>query len=61
MKLRMLLVYTEPSKMRIGVAGFEQIANVVSFRAPDTTQIFLEKCSVLPQGDVVQNVTYGGK
>ena len=36
MKLRMFLVYTEPSTMRIGEAGFEQLANVVSFRAPDT-------------------------
>ena len=47
MKLRMFLVYTEPSTMRIGEAGFEQLANVVSFRAPDfmpLTQFSLEKC-----------------
>ena len=30
----MFLVYTEPSRMRIGEAGFEQLANLVSFRAP---------------------------
>ena len=63
MKLRMFLVYTEPSTMRIG-AGFGQLANVVSFRAPDfvpLTQFSLEKCIFLPQGDVVQNVTYGEK
>ena len=35
MKQRMFLVYTEPSTMRIGEAGFEQLANLVSFRAPD--------------------------
>ena len=59
----MFLVYTEPSTMRIGEAGFEQLANVVSFlcpwlRAPDT--IFSRKI-FRPQGDVVQNVTYGEK
>ena len=46
MKLRMFLVYIEPSTMRIGEAGFEQLANVVSFRAPDfvpLTQFSLEK------------------
>ena len=32
MKLRMFLEYTEPATMRIGEAGFEQLANVVSFR-----------------------------
>ena len=31
MKLRMFLVYTEPSTMRIGDAGFEQLANMISF------------------------------
>ena len=36
MKQRMILVYTEPSEMRIGEAGIEQLANMVSFRAPDT-------------------------
>ena len=36
MKLRMFLVYTETSTMRIGEAGFEQLANVVSFRVDDT-------------------------
>ena len=58
----MFLVYTEPSTMRIGEAGFEQLANVVSFCAPDfvpLTQFSLEKCIFLPQGDVVQKVTYG--
>ena len=33
--------------MRIGEAGFEQLANMVSFRAPDfvpLTQFSLEKC-----------------
>ena len=30
MKLTMFLVYTEPSTMRIGEAGFEQLANMVS-------------------------------
>ena len=61
MKLRMLLVYIEPSTMRMGEAGFEQYANMISFRAPDfvpLTQFSLEKCIFLPQGDVVQNVTY---
>ena len=46
MKLRMFLVYTEPSTVRIGEAGFEQLANVVSFRAPDfvpLTQFSVEK------------------
>ena len=52
----MFLVYTEPSTMRIGEAGFEQkLANMVSFHAPGT--IFFRKCIFLPQGDVVQNVT----
>ena len=41
MKPRMFLVCTEPSTMRIGEAGFEQLANVVSFHAPDT--IFPQK------------------
>ena len=64
MKLRMFLVHTEPSTMRIGEAGFEQLANMVSFRAPDfvpLTQFSLEKCIFLPQGDVVQNDTYAEK
>ena len=64
MKLKMFLVYIEPSTMRIGEAGFEQLANVVSFRASDfvpLTQCSLEKCIFLPQGDVVQNATYGEK
>ena len=64
MKLRMFLVYTEPSTMRIGEAGFEQLANIVNFRTPDfvfLTQFSLEKCIFLPQGDVVQNVTYAEK
>ena len=55
MKLRMFLVYTEPSTMRIGEAGFEQLAKVVSFRAPDfmpLTEFSLEKCIFLPQGDL---------
>ena len=46
MKLRMFLVYTEPSTMRISETGFEQLANVVSFRALDfvpLTQFSLEK------------------
>ena len=46
MKLRMFLVYTEPSTMRIGEAGFEQLVNVVSFRARDfvpLTQFFPRK------------------
>ena len=34
MKLRMFLVYTEPSTMRIGEAEFKQLSNMVSFRAP---------------------------
>ena len=59
MKLRMFLVYTEPSTMRIDEAGFEQLANMVSFRAPDT--IFPRKLYFLPQEDVVQNVTYAEK
>ena len=61
MKLRMFLVYTELSTNRIGEAGFEQLTNMVSFRAPDfvpLTQLSLEKCIFLPQGDVVHNVTY---
>ena len=29
------LVYTEPSTMRIGEAGFEQFSNVISFRVAD--------------------------
>ena len=60
MKLRMFLVYTESSTMRIGEAGFEQLANMVSFRALDfvpLTQFSLEKCIFLLQRDVVQNVT----
>ena len=60
MKLRMLQVYTEPSTMRIGEAAFEQLANMVSFHAPDfvpLTQFSLEKCIFLPQGDV-RKVTY---
>ena len=28
-------VYTEPSTMRIGEAGFEQLPNVISFRVAD--------------------------
>ena len=47
--------------MRIGEAGFEQLANMVSFRAPDfvpLTQFSFEKCIFLPRGDVVQNVAY---
>ena len=62
--LRMFLVYTEPSAMRFGEAGFEQLANMVSFRAPDFMpwhRFSLEKCIFLPQGDVVQNVTYAEK
>ena len=50
--------------MRIGEAGFEQLANMVSFHAPDfvpLTQFSLEKCIFLSQGDVVQNVTYAEK
>ena len=35
MKQRVFLVYTEPSTMRIGEAGFEQFINVISFRATD--------------------------
>ena len=34
-KQRMVLVYTEPSTIRIGEAGFEQLANVFSFRVPN--------------------------
>ena len=37
MKLRMFLVYTEPSTMRIGEARIGQLANVFSFRVADTT------------------------
>ena len=57
MKLRMFLVYT----MRIDEAGIEQLTNIISFRAPyfvPLTQFSLKKCIFLPQGDVVQNVTY---
>ena len=64
MKLRMFLVYSEPFTVRIGEAGFEQLANMISFRAPDfvpLTQFSLEKCIFLPHGDVVQNVTYAEK
>ena len=64
MKLRLFLVYNEPSTVRIGEAGFEQLANMVSFRAPEfmpLTQFSLEKYNFLPQGDVVQNVTYAEK
>ena len=64
MKLRMFLLYTEPSTMRMGEAGFEELANKVNFRAPDfvpLTQFSLEKCVFLPQGDVVQNITYAEK
>ena len=32
MKQRVFLVYTEPSTMRNGEAGFEQLANVISVR-----------------------------
>ena len=60
--LRMFLVYTEPSTMRIAEAEFEQLAIMVSFRAAEAlTQFSLEKCIFLPQGDVVQNVTYAEK
>ena len=62
MKLRMFLAYTEPSTMRIGEAGFEQLANFVRFRVADI--IFPRKkmyFSAMPWGDVVQNVTYGEK
>ena len=31
----MFLVYTEPSTMRIDEIGFEQLANMVCFRASD--------------------------
>ena len=46
MKLRVFLVYTEPSTMRIGEAGFDQISkhgqfSCPWFRAPDT--IFCRK------------------
>ena len=34
MTLIMFLVYTEPSTMRIGEAGFEQLANMFSFSCP---------------------------
>ena len=53
MKLRMFLVYTEPSTMRIGEAGFEQSANMVSFRAPDfvpMTQFSLKKMYISATG-----------
>ena len=43
MKLRVFLVYPEPSTMRIGEAGFEQLANVVSFRAPDFVPLFCRR------------------
>ena len=45
--------------MRIGEAGFEQLANVVSFRAPDfvpLTQFSLEKCIFLPQEDLFKTL-----
>ena len=35
MKQRVFQVYTEPFTMRIGEAGFEQLANVISFRVAD--------------------------
>ena len=58
-------VYTEPSTMRIGEAGFEQLANVVSFRVADTSFPRKKKkkknMNLLPWEDVAQNVTYGEK
>ena len=60
MKLRMFLIYTKPSTMRMGEAGFEQLANVVRFRIADTF-FPRKKCIFLSRGDVVQNVTYGEK
>ena len=44
----MFLVYTEPSTVRIGEAGFEQFSNVISFRAADV--IFLQMIFFLPRG-----------
>ena len=35
MKQQAFLVYTEPSTVRIGEAGFEQFSNVISFRVAD--------------------------
>ena len=35
MKQRVFLVYTEPSTVRIGEAGFEQFSNVIRFRIAD--------------------------
>ena len=55
MKLRIFLVYTESSTMRIGEAGFEQLANVVSFRVADTF-FPRKKCIFLPRGDVVKTL-----
>ena len=46
--------------MRISEAGFEQLANVISFHVADT--IFpRKKMFFLPQGDDVRNMTYGEK
>ena len=62
LELRYYYFYTEPSTMRIGEAGFEQLAIMISFRAPDfvpLTQFSLKKCIFLPQRDYVQNVIYG--
>ena len=47
--------------MRIGEAGFEQLAKVVNCRVADTIFPRKKKCIFLPREDVVQNVTYGEK
>ena len=52
MKQRVFLVYTGPSTVRIGKAGFEQFSNVISFHVADAIDpqrmIFF-----LPRGDFV--------
>ena len=35
MKQKVFLIYTEPSTMGIGEAGFEHFSNVISFRVTD--------------------------
>ena len=50
MKQRVFLVYTEPSTMRIGEAGFEQFSNFISFSCR-WCNIPSEKVFFLPRGD----------
>ena len=63
MKQRVFLVYTEHSTIRIGEAGFKQLANVVSFRVADA--IFPRRMYIFCHGEmsfkIVLTAKYKGK